>query len=115
MSKMQRTKGAAGERDWVAMLRAAGFTVEGRVLGQARDGGGDVVVAPVLYEVKRYAKFAVYEHMQQAEVSAARQGLMPAVALRGDGKEWLVVMKATDLLPLLKGAPAFNHSGKDET
>lgn len=102
MSKSQRNKGAQGERDWCAMLKAVGFDAK-RALGQARDGGGDVPCPPILWEVKRYAKFAVYEHMDQAIASAPQYpgcGI-PAVALRGDEKDWLVVMRATDFLPLL--------------
>ena len=102
VGKSQRNKGAQGEREWCEMLRAVGFDAK-RALGQARDGGGDVPYPPILWEVKRYAKFAVYEHMEQAVVSAPQYpGCdIPAVALRGDGKEWLVVLRAADFLPML--------------
>ena len=102
MGKSQRNKGAQGERDWCEMLRAVGLEAK-RALGQARDGGGDVPCPPILWEVKRYAEFAVYKHIEQAIVSAPQYpgcGI-PAVALRGDGKEWLVVLRASDFLPIL--------------
>lgn len=101
MGAMQRRKGAAGEREWCKMLAPVDPTAA-RDIDQAREGGGDVRVPPFLYEVKRYAKFAVYEHMEQAAVSAERHGLLPAVALRGDHKDWLVVLRAEDFLKLLE-------------
>lgn len=102
MSKSQRNKGAAGEREWSKMLEAVGIEAK-RALGQARDGGGDVPAPPFCWEVKRHARFAVYEHMDQAAAAAPQYPgcSIPAVAIRGDNREWLVVMRATDALPLL--------------
>lgn len=108
MGKSQRNKGAAGEREWTKMLSTTGVTAK-RLLGQARDGGGDVPAPPLLWEVKRYAKFAVYQHIDQAAASLTPESrilaydgcAIPAVALRGDNREWLVVLRATDALPLL--------------
>ncbi len=101
MGAMQRRKGAAGEREWCKQLApvAPGAT---RDIDQSRDGGGDVRVPPFLYEVKRYAKFAIYEHMDQAIVSANKHNMLPAVALRGDNRDWLVVLRAEDFIDLLK-------------
>lgn len=109
MGKMQRNKGAAGEREWCAMLEAAGCEAE-RVLGQARDGGGDVATPPYLWEVKRHAAFSVYAHMEQAIEAAPKYDgcRIPAVALRGDHREWLVVMRASDILPLLYSIKALS-------
>lgn len=102
MGKSQRQKGAAGEREWTKMLSATGVPAK-RALGQARDGGGDVPAAPFLWEVKRHARFAVYEHVDQAAAAMPQyEGCtIPAVALRGDNREWLVVMRASDVLPIL--------------
>ena len=105
MGASQRRKGAAGEREWVDVLRARGYPVEGRQLGQARDGGGDVVVPPVLYEVKRRAKIAVREYLDQAVTSMiSYKGVeIPVVAMREDGRtDWMVLMRAQDYLTLLK-------------
>ena len=104
MSAKSRRKGAAGELEWAKMLQAAGYTDAKRDIDQSRDGGGDVRVPPFLYEVKRYRAFSVYAHMDQAIASAERHGLKPAVALRGDQREWLVVLRAPDFLELLKRA-----------
>lgn len=104
MSKSQRTKGAAGEREWCETLAAHGFPKPKRNLGQARDSGSDVPCPPFLWEVKRHARFSIYEFIDQVVDAVGNQAEcnLPAVALRGDNKEWLVVMRASDLLPLLR-------------
>ena len=104
MSKSQRTKGAAGEREWCEYLRAHGYAAN-RELSQTRDGGGDVIVPPVLYEVKRRGGgIAVRGWLEQATVAAkaAADVKYPVVACREDGNtEWMVVMRAQDFLDLL--------------
>lgn len=104
MAKSQRTKGAAGEREFCALLTEHGFANPKRLLGQARDGGGDVPTPPFLWEVKRRQKIATYEFMAQAIDAAGNHAKckVPAVAMRADNQEWLVVMRARDLLPLLR-------------
>jgi len=104
VSKSQRTKGAAGEREFCKLLASHGFPDPKRLLGQARDGGGDIPTPPLLWEVKRRKGIAVYAFMEQAEAAlAAREDCaMPCVAMRGDGKDWLIVMRASDVLPMLR-------------
>lgn len=104
MAKSQRTKGAAGEREWCEFMAQHGFVKPKRLLGQARDGGGDVPTPPFLWEVKRRAKLAAYDFMAQAVDAAGNHAKckLPAVAMRADNEEWLVVMRASDLLPLLR-------------
>ena len=105
MGASQRRKGAAGEREWVDVLRARGYPVEGRQLGQARDGGGDVRHAGVLYEVKRYNKIAVRKFLDQAVQSVVnyRQDEVPVVAMREDGRaEWMILMRAEDFFTWLE-------------
>ena len=118
MSKSQRTKGAAGEREWCAFLAEHGFPGAKRVLGQAREGGGDVPLPPVLYEVKRRKGIAVYEWLTQAETALANEHtqaqrgefkcFLPAVAARADGKPWIVILPASDFLRILKAAPSYS-------
>ena len=107
MSASQRTKGATGEREFCELLKAHGFEGAKRLLGQARDGGGDVPLPPMLYEVKRYHAIAVRKWLDQAEKSVLQykgDGCeMPAVAMREDGrKSWMVLLRAEDFLKLLK-------------
>lgn len=101
MSKSQRTKGAGGERELCALLSDAfGQTVK-RKLGQARDSGHDIDLPPFRIEVKRRKRIAgLYDWLEQADPMSplvypgASKGLFfPVVALRADGKDWLVVMR----------------------
>lgn len=105
MSKSQRTKGAAGEREFCKLLKEHGFPESKRLLGQARDGGGDIPTPPILWEVKRRKAIAVYDFMRQCvdALPNRKEGdcNLPAVAMRADGEEWLITMRAGDLLPLL--------------
>ena len=106
MSASQRRKGAAGEREWCAFLAGIGIAGAKRLLGQARDGGGDVPVPPILWEVKRHAAFAVYKHLDQAKAALEQnpQCDTAAVAARGDNREWLVVLSADDFFRLMQRA-----------
>lgn len=105
MSKSQRTKGAAGEREWCEVLKNQGFADAARQLGQARDGGGDVRIGGVLYEVKRRKGLAARQFLDQAVKSAVdyKAGEMPAVAMREDGRtDWMVLLRAEDYFTLIK-------------
>lgn len=105
MSASQRTKGAAGEREWCDFLKDSGFPEAKRLLGQARDGGGDVLLPPMLYEVKRRHGIAVREWLDQAVASVVNyKGCeVPAVAMREDGrKDWMVLLRADDFIKLLR-------------
>ncbi|MFZ9611216.1 MAG: putative PDDEXK endonuclease [Methylococcales bacterium] len=102
MSKSQRTKGAAGERELAAILTDTLGTKVTRKLGQARDGGDDIQTGKFKWEVKRRAKIAVYEFMDQI-TAACKDGETPVVAMRADHKGWLVMMKLEDALPLIQG------------
>jgi len=93
-----REKGKRGEREaakrWGALL---GLKLE-RVLDQARDGGHDIKGAePLVIEVKRRKTLkTVYGWMQQAATSA-QNGQIPALDVRADGEEPLVVVRFYDL------------------
>lgn len=105
MSASQRTKGAAGEREWCDYLAEHGFPGAKRLLGQARDGGGDVPLPPMLYEVKRRkSAIAGRAWLDQAVKSVLNyKGVdIPAVAMREDGRpDWMVILRAEDFLKLL--------------
>jgi hypothetical protein len=115
MSASQRTKGAQGEREWCDYLRKhAGLNAK-RVLGQARDSGGDVALPPVLYEVKRRHEIHIRKFLDQA-VNALPQYKgckLPVVALREDGRtDWMVLMRADDFLALLNTGAWKNDIGE---
>ncbi len=102
MSKSQRIKGAAGERELAEILTATlGWQIN-RKLGQARDGGDDIQTGQFKWEVKRRKKIAVYEFMEQIEAACGPNDT-PVVAMRADHKGWLVMMRLEDALPLIQG------------
>jgi hypothetical protein len=101
MSASQRRKGQVGEREVAAILTDQLGWVVNRTLNQTRDGGHDIETGCFRWEVKRRAKIAVHEFMQQAVASCADEGT-PVVVMRGDGKDWLVMMRLEDILPLIR-------------
>jgi len=104
MSASQRNKGAAGEREWCDYLRQRGYAVQ-RALGQARDGGGDVPMPPILWEVKRRSGISARKFLDQAAVAVVQyKGCrIPAVAMREDGRtDWMVLLKADDFMQILE-------------
>lgn len=102
MSKSQRVKGAAGERELAELLSdALGFVVK-RKLGQARDGGHDIETGRFLWEVKRRKRLAVYDFMEQIEKACENTQNVPVVAMRADGKDWLVMMRLEDVMLLIR-------------
>jgi len=110
VGKHQRDKGAAGEREWCKVLAEYSFEDAERVLGQARDGGGDVAYPPMLYEVKRRNKIAVRKWLDQARASVIHyKGCeVAAVPMREDGrKEWMVLLSAHDFLTIMKALRMF--------
>ena len=101
MSRSQRLKGAGGERELAAILTdQLGFVVQ-RTLGQARDGGHDIQTGRFKWEVKRRKAIAVYDFMAQIQ-AACEADEVPVVAMRADGKGWLVMLKLEDALPMLR-------------
>jgi Holliday junction resolvase len=102
MSRSQRLKGAAGERELAEILSdALGFVVK-RKLGQARDGGHDIETGRFRWEVKRRKKIAVYDFMDQIEKACEEGQQVPIVAMRADGKDWLVMMRLEDAMLMIR-------------
>ena len=102
MSASQRRKGANGENELARILSDHFGRVVKRTLGQARDGGHDIETPPFRWEVKRRKKLAAYDFIEQA-AQACQDGATPVVAMRADGKGWLVLMRLEDALPLIRG------------
>ncbi len=106
MGKLQRTRGVEYEREVAKDLtRLIGLEFK-RVLGQERDGGGDVTAEglDVLFECKRRRTLkGMYDWMKQAGVSASVScngsvGFpLPAVVFRADNEESLVMFRLKDL------------------
>ena len=102
MSRRERDKGAAGEREVAAIFRAHGFDCD-RV---PNSGGlrlkGDLWGArlPVHVEVKRQERLQLWEWWGQAESDAGVKQ-RPVVAFRRNRSEWLAVVRLDDLVELL--------------
>lgn len=116
MGKMQRNKGAAGEREVLAMLgERLGVTLQ-RNLSQTRNGGADCVeLGRIRLEVKRQESLNLNQWWIQAgrqagyvyipsgmytyKVDALNEGqpLVPVLAYRQSRKPWVFVLDCFDL------------------
>lgn len=102
MGKLQRSRGAATEREIAAHLSAQLNIEVKRKLGQARDSGEDISVPPFRIEVKRRRKIATLDFMRQCETGSAA-GEIPVVIMRVDGDMRPVVMLRLDeFIPLMR-------------
>jgi hypothetical protein len=108
MAKLSRTKGANGERELCTILSDAFGQVVKRKLGQARDSGNDIDLPPFRIECKRRKRIAnLYEWLTQAGLIpgcnyAPDVTVIPVVALRADGKDWLITMRLSDWIKLAR-------------
>lgn len=101
MSKAQREKGKAGERELAALFRECGFNARrtSQYCGRTGDAS-DVVGLPGIHvECKRCETTKIHEWMAQARRDA-KEGI-PAVFHRRSREKWLVTMDAEDFLEVL--------------
>lgn len=102
MGRLQRSRGAATEREVANYLSDQLGTVVKRKLGQARDSGEDISVPPFRIEVKRRRGFAGMSFLTQAETGAA-PGEIPLVIVRVDGDmRPVVLMRLDEFLPMMR-------------
>lgn len=100
MSRAQRNKGKAGERELAALFREYGFTEARRTsqyCGQTGDASDVIGLPGVHVECKRCDTTKIHEWMEQAKRDA-KEGLIPAVFHRRSREEWLVTMPAEAFL-----------------
>lgn len=102
--RRNRQRGQEGEREVCAILTDSWGTPIKRQLGQARDGGTDVLHDPFAFEVKRRKRIAgLYEWLEQAQDAAKNKGLeYGMIAMRSDNNGWLVCMQMADFLKLAR-------------
>jgi len=102
---MQRTKGAAWERDVVRRMNEPGLELEAqRNLSQARDGGHDIDSIAGLGECKARAAIADY--------LVPREGIR-WVAFKADRREPLLILRLDDGLQLLAREAAALRAAPD--
>jgi len=98
-----RAKGVRGELEVAEVLRAMGFDARRSQQYNGRDGGEDVThsLEGVHIEVKRTERLRPYPYMLQAQRDA-KDGTIPTVWMRSNNEDWLVMVKAEDLLQLVE-------------
>lgn len=99
MGAQQRRKGANGEREAAAALRALGVHVE-RTARNGVDMGVDIQGSGLAVEVKRRRKSAgVVRWLGQARAAAkaTRLPLTPVVLTRGDNEAWTLILALEDV------------------
>lgn len=105
MGRMSRQKGKVGEREVAELLRANGFPAARR--GVQYQGGPDspdvVGIVGFHNEVKRTEAFRLYPALEQAKTER-KDGDLPVVWHRANGRPWVVVMDALDFLALVRAA-----------
>ena len=94
-------KGSSFERDVCFWLRDNLGIYTKRLLGQAREGGADVITEHFIIEVKRREKLDLYEWWSQvlrAREKSEDKELIPIVVFKQNNQnmEWLI---PADLLP----------------
>lgn len=115
MGRMQRTKGANGERELARLLRdELGTEITRNWQAQAAVGGADLVGLPGWsVEVKRSAKVTdglLREWWSQTERQADAALARPVLIYRADRRSWQCAVRLWDLLQL-GPAPGFEHDG----
>lgn len=101
MSKSQRTKGASYEREVCAALAdVLGIPVQ-RVLGQARDGGGDIMPPGLLVECKRRKALRTFYAWLRQAYAAAGATRIPVVVMRADNEESVLCVPLRFLAPFV--------------
>ena len=103
MGAMSRNKGKRGEREAAELLRAHGFQAR---RGQQFSGSPDSPdiahdIEGVFIEVKRTERLNVYAALEQAKQDR-RAGDIPCVFHRQNGREWVAILPADDLLTILR-------------
>lgn len=106
MSRSQREKGAAGEREVQEIARAHGFDACRRAFASGAQGGADLTGIPgIALEVKRTERLNLPAAFRQAQ-AAAHHTEIPVVAHRSNRQPWLATLELDELLALLKRAEA---------
>lgn len=97
-----RDKGKRGELEFAHKLQEYGYNTRRGQQFSGKNGDADVVgLHGIHLEVKRVEKLNIEAAMEQS-VRDARQGEMPIVAHRKNGKPWLITMELDDFMSLYK-------------
>lgn len=103
MSAASRNKGKVGERQFRDLLREHGFDAERGAQHRGGPASPDVLcpaLPSVHFEVKRVERIQLRPALEQAARDAC--GKTPVVAWRPSRAEWVCVLRAADLLEILR-------------
>ena len=104
MSRSERDKGAAGEREVAAIFRAVGFDCDRTPnSGGLRIKGDLAGTVPAHVEVKRQETLRLPLWLRQAREEAP-SGVVPVVAFRQSRGEWYAALPLSHLATLLSAA-----------
>jgi len=113
MGRMQRNKGARGERELarelVRVLGVDAGSIYRSVQHCGREGAGDVLGVPGVHiESKRTESLSVYKAMEQALDDCGRD--IPIVCHKRNLQQWLVICELRDLVKLSRAIVAIVDS-----
>lgn len=98
MGAMQRNKGSRAENQFASMLSDdLGFVVK-RTLGQARDGGADIMLPPFAIQIKHAAKAQIKSWWQQTVTDAAKCKRVPVLAYKINRQGWRIRMRMKEVV-----------------
>lgn len=103
MSLAERRKGAAAEREIIALIREAGWPHARRTSdGRTQTGRGDVTGGPaaVHLEIKRHERLNVPGALAQVRFDADPLDI-PVLVHRPSRSDWMATLPLSDLLDLL--------------
>ncbi len=100
MSKANRIKGAAFEREIAKTLSEELGQKVWRNLEQVRSSGSDLMVGGWAIECKRRARISIYEWIEQAQKASG--GSRYAVVFRSDAKKAHVIITLDEFIHLLR-------------
>ena len=101
MAVNSKQKGARGEREVAEFLRLRGYDARRGQQYCGANGDADVIGLPGHHlEIKRVERLNIEEAMQQSRVDA-RDGEIPVVVHRRNGKKWLITLELADYLDMI--------------
>lgn len=103
MSTNSKQKGKRGEREFASLLREHGYDARRGQQFSGSKESPDVVckdLEKLHFEVKRTEQLSLYVAMSQA-IGDAGDDKIPVVAHRRNDCEWLLIFRASDILPKL--------------
>ena len=114
MGKLSIMKGKRGEREFCSLLRSKGFTSarRGRQFKGSPDSPDVVGIEGWHVEVKRTEALSLYEAYRQACEDAGDCDI-PVVAHRRNDRPWLMILKAEDLLALIRNLEELRNEKKN--